>query len=210
MKLREQLSREQLISCNREAREREKQVCMFKYLVLRASCDKACISFISHQMSWPYFVRGTVVHGFGRGSRELGCPTANLDNESVSKVNIPTGVYWGLAQVENAKSSADCSVDDEIRPMICSMGYNPYYNNETKSLEVHIMHEYKNDFYDTPIKVAICGRIRDETSFPSLQALIDAIESDKRFAREALKSVDTNEIKQLLSREETFTNEKSS
>lgn len=161
-------------------------------------------------MSWPYFVRGIVVRGFGRGSRELGCPTANLDSESVSKVNIPTGVYWGLAQVVDAKSSADGIIDDEIRPMICSMGYNPYYNNEEKSLEVHIMHKYKEDFYNLPIKVAICGRIRDETSFPSLQALIDAIESDKRFAHEALKSIDVSQIKQSLSRDETFANESNS
>jgi FAD synthase len=24
---------------------------------------------------FPYFARGTVVHGFNRGSKELGCPT---------------------------------------------------------------------------------------------------------------------------------------
>jgi hypothetical protein len=24
---------------------------------------------------FPYFASGTVVHGFGRGSKELGCPT---------------------------------------------------------------------------------------------------------------------------------------
>ncbi len=28
-------------------------------------------------------IRGTVVKGFGRGSRELGIPTANLDRESL-------------------------------------------------------------------------------------------------------------------------------
>lgn len=158
-------------------------------------------------MTWPYFVKGTVVHGFGRGSKELGCPTANLDEQTVSKVNIPTGVYWGLAQLvgnNNNENGNTVLIDEQIRPMICSMGYNPTYGNEKKSLEVHILHQFEDDFYGFTLKVAICGRIRDELSFSSLQALIDEIESDKNFAQNELKSLDTSHIEQLLNLDETF------
>lgn len=161
-------------------------------------------------MSLPYLVQGIVVHGFGRGGKELGCPTANLDEETVSKVNIPTGVYWGLAQLVTCNNKDNITKDDDIidgqiRPMICSIGYNPTYGNEKKSLEVHILHQFKDDFYGYTLKVAICGRIRDELSFPSLEALIDAIESDKNFAQNKIKSIDPNQIKNLLTLEETYT-----
>ena len=154
-------------------------------------------------MSYPYYVQGTVTHGFGRGSKELGCPTANLDQKTVYKVNIPTGVYWGLAQLVHDRGE-NRPLHDEIRPMICSIGFNPHYGNQTKSLEVHILHKYDHDFYDSTIKVAICGRIRDELSFPSLQALIDAIESDKEFAQHAIKSTDMRQIKLNFADEQTF------
>ena len=40
----------------------------------------------------PVYLTGMVVHGFGRGSKELGIPTANLDKEAVlSSVQLPTG-----------------------------------------------------------------------------------------------------------------------
>ena len=154
-------------------------------------------------MSYPYFVKGTVVHGFGRGSKDLGCPTANLDEKTVSKVNIPTGVYWGLAQLVHGQGDAGL-VEDEIRPMICSIGFNPHYGNQTKSLEVHILHKFDYDFYNSTVKVAICGRIRDELSFPSLQALIDAIESDKKFAQDEIKSMDMSQIKLNFASDQAF------
>ena len=48
----------------------------------------------------PLFIRGTVVKGFGRGSKELGCPTANFSEAVVDKLpkDLPNGIYFGLAQ----------------------------------------------------------------------------------------------------------------
>lgn len=51
----------------------------------------------------PFFARGEVVHGFGRGSKELGIPTANFPDDVV--VNLPEqltcGVYCGFASVDD-------------------------------------------------------------------------------------------------------------
>lgn len=51
----------------------------------------------------PFFAKGIVVHGFGRGSKELGVPTANFEDDVV--VNLPEqlscGVYCGFASVDN-------------------------------------------------------------------------------------------------------------
>ena len=48
----------------------------------------------------PLFIRGSVVKGFGRDSKELGCPTANFSETVVDKLpkDMPNGIYFGLAQ----------------------------------------------------------------------------------------------------------------
>ena len=48
----------------------------------------------------PFFLRGVVVKGFGRGSKELGCPTANFSEEVVNEMPeyVKNGIYYGFAQ----------------------------------------------------------------------------------------------------------------
>jgi PREDICTED: similar to riboflavin kinase len=47
------------------------------------------------------YLIGNVVRGFGRGSRELGIPTANFDPNSVLNFNnqLKDGIYYGFAQI---------------------------------------------------------------------------------------------------------------
>ncbi|KJK81964.1 hypothetical protein H634G_03227 [Metarhizium anisopliae BRIP 53293] len=49
---------------------------------------------------YPYKMEGKVISGFGRGSKELGIPTANLPVDSALTPwisSIPSGVYFGYA-----------------------------------------------------------------------------------------------------------------
>ena len=48
----------------------------------------------------PLELKGEVVHGFGRGSKELGCPTANIPIEPYKDIleTLPTGVYAAWAR----------------------------------------------------------------------------------------------------------------
>lgn len=126
----------------------------------------------------PHFAKGTVVKGFGRGSKELGCPTANFPLEVVNNLpkEIETGVYFGFAQVNNG----------DIHKMVMSIGWNPFYQNSTKSMETHILHEYKNDFYREQLKVIILGYLRPEKNFSSLNELIEAIKNDIAGAKKEL------------------------
>jgi hypothetical protein len=50
----------------------------------------------------PVRLEGVVVHGFKRGSKELGCPTANLDVEALGDAIAPldTGIYFGWAALQ--------------------------------------------------------------------------------------------------------------
>jgi hypothetical protein len=57
-------------------------------------------------LSSPLVLDGTVVAGFGRGSKELGCPTANLDRNDVgvSITDVPAGVYFGWAYLNGGSA----------------------------------------------------------------------------------------------------------
>ncbi|KAN0064130.1 riboflavin kinase [Thecaphora frezii] len=67
---------------------------------------------------YPIYLRGEVEKGFGRGSKDLGCPTANLPSRVVgpgSKLTR-TGVYFGFARVlpqdEDDALLTDSEADD--------------------------------------------------------------------------------------------------
>jgi riboflavin kinase len=140
----------------------------------------------------PYFASGRVVRGFGRGGKQLHCPTgrgacgtwhrrapctANLDEQCVSALptTFPCGVYYGWAKVDTT----------DVYPMVMSIGYNPQFKNTVKTMvsectvrheyavccvcqEVHILHEFEDDFYDRQLSIIILGRIRSMTVFSSL------------------------------------------
>jgi len=125
----------------------------------------------------PLLLHGMVVSGFGRGSKELGFPTANLEKSAFAKLpDDVLGVYYGYAQVE----------DESPQQMVMSLGWNPFFQNQEKSVEVHILKHYPNDFYGSSLKVIAIGFIRTMTSFDSLESLINAIENDIRIAKEEL------------------------
>lgn len=64
----------------------------------------------------PVFLRGPVVHGFGRGSKQLGIPTANLDALALGSLvdGLPAGIYFGWASVGSSP---------EVYKMVMSIGW---------------------------------------------------------------------------------------
>ena len=93
--------------------------------------------------SLPFYARGLVVAGFGRGSKQLGIPTGNLlfincvhAKVSSNLANYPgdvvtslpdtirSGIYYGWAMVE----------EGPVYKMVMSIGWNPVYENEKRSM----------------------------------------------------------------------------
>jgi len=148
-------------------------------------------------MNQSVYVRGSVVKGFGRGSKELGCPTANIDN--IQQLTIPTGIYCGLVQLVIRDNSEVQEEQDnklayesilhklpyisQVRGMVCSFGYNPQYGNKDKSLEVHILENFDFNFYGAELRVLICKKMRDEEKYNSLEELKQAIALDIKNAK---------------------------
>ncbi|XP_015766595.1 PREDICTED: riboflavin kinase-like isoform X2 [Acropora digitifera] len=134
----------------------------------------------------PHFSCGEVVKGFGRGSKELGIPTANFPVSVVENLPeaISTGIYFGWASVNRGP----------VYKMVMSIGWNPFYKNTKKSMETHIIHTFEEDFYGAELSVAIVGFIRPEKNYPSLEALIDAIHADIKEAEQSLDKPENHSV----------------
>ncbi|EEB09625.1 riboflavin kinase Fmn1 [Schizosaccharomyces japonicus yFS275] len=139
------------------------------------------------QPPYPIFFQGEVVHGFGRGSREMGIPTANILESAVQELlkERESGVYYGFAQV----------ADGEVYPMVMSVGWNPYYNNEKRTAEIHIMHSFPQDFYGQQVRAAVMGYIRPELDYEGIDKLIADIHFDIKVAHNSLSRPDYERYK---------------
>ncbi|EEA28079.1 riboflavin kinase [Talaromyces marneffei ATCC 18224] len=180
----------------------------------------------------PYPIRlsGPVIKGFGRGSKELGIPTANIPSDGLAAYpSLQTGVYYGVVALDPAQfvynkiepststsTSTPTSASAEgkkeeitILPAVLSIGYNPFYKNEVKSIEIHIMPPLSSpsptstsptttttesetkffklpDFYSTHLNLLILGYIRPEFDYVSREALVEDIRIDCEVARSSL------------------------
>ncbi|KAJ4982076.1 hypothetical protein NE237_032913 [Protea cynaroides] len=126
----------------------------------------------------PWHIGGPVVKGFGRGSKVLGIPTANLSTQGYSSIltEYPSGVFFGWAGLSTRG----------IFKMVMSIGWNPYFNNTQKTIEPWLLHEFDEDFYGEELRLTIVGYIRPEVNFSSLESLIAKIHEDRRIAEKAL------------------------
>ncbi len=101
---------------------------------------------------YPITLSGLVQKGFGRGGKDLGCPTglsllllllysglirlhtANLPDESITPLSIKVemGVYYGYAQIIPPQEYRGefCQEDLQVLPMVMSLGWNPFYKNK--------------------------------------------------------------------------------
>ncbi|KAK9449932.1 riboflavin kinase-domain-containing protein [Limtongia smithiae] len=163
------------------------------------------------QAPYPVFISSHVIGGFGRGSAELGIPTANIPPEALMASAMPkgqTGIYFGLSKItgtygtlvrhkaaaegappsnEIVKSTkAIATADATVLPMVMSLGWNPFYQNKEPSAEIHIVHKFQEQFYGADIKIAVLGYIRPESNFVSVEALIEEIMNDIRIGKETL------------------------
>ncbi|OOF90782.1 hypothetical protein ASPCADRAFT_211739 [Aspergillus carbonarius ITEM 5010] len=153
--------------------------------------------------SSPYPIRlsGPVIKGFGRGSKELGIPTANIPADELAKYpDLSVGVYYGVVALDPSRFASQ----EPILPAVLSIGYNPFYKNETKSIEIHLMPPLSSpsptatadgpvtfhklpDFYGTPLNLLLLGYIRPEFDYVSLEALVEDIRVDCEVARRSLQ-----------------------
>jgi FAD synthase len=145
-----------------------------------------------------------VEHGFGRGSKTLGYPTANLNcrsspsiHEFLALSDSHDGIYMGWVALPG---------NSTIYKAAISIGKNPTFeDSRTRLLEAHLLDYNGEDFYNVKIRVLLCAYIRESLKFESIDELISAIDTDCAFTREWL---DTDEVFSSLKHDEflRFTN----
>ncbi|CDO92367.1 unnamed protein product [Kluyveromyces dobzhanskii CBS 2104] len=160
-----------------------------------------------------------VIAGFGRGSSELGIPTANIPIEDLPKYveQLDTGIYFGWCKLRRVKdrdtkveerpdgrkvlynNGTLLSEDDQSAlPVVLSVGWNPFYHNKNKTVELHIIHEFSHDFYGAQIKFNFLGYIRPELNYTTKEALIADIHTDIEIAKETLQLAEYLKLKDTL------------
>ncbi|KKY18433.1 putative riboflavin kinase [Phaeomoniella chlamydospora] len=143
-------------------------------------------------------------------------PTANIPPSGLSTYpDLSTGVYYGYVGLSVPSSSLANTTSDatttstttrtsepnpttHILPSVLSIGYNPFYNNKTRSIEIHILRPFDKDFYGAPLNLLILGFIRPEYDYESLEALIEDIRTDCEVAE---RSLERSGYKDLVERE---------
>lgn len=130
----------------------------------------------------PVAVKGKVQRGFGRGSRDLGTPTANLPGallDGVAQTNRD-GVYFGFGRVPKYGKNAV--------KMVANLGRNITYGDvKERILEAYLMsNDFDEEFYGEEMRLCIIGYLRPEFNFDSINDLITHIQNDVSVASAAL------------------------
>lgn len=136
-------------------------------------------------------VKGCVKNGYGRGSKKLGIPTANLPqfNDLLKDNGLDTGVYFGWGRVVSPYTNNDKLQEQRgmIVPCVANIGKSPTFvgqENPINIIEAHLVdYQCKEDFYNLPLKLCLIGYLRNEQKFPSFDALITQINNDVESSR---------------------------
>ncbi|KAE9968241.1 hypothetical protein BLS_005957 [Venturia inaequalis] len=211
---------------------------------------------------FPIKLGGKVIKGFGRGSKELGIPTANIPLSGLTiggQKDLESGIYYGWAGLDYPSSSTQSpstpqspsststtparrpSISERVQqagaklangvstmvgsttsesegdteseglrgtvyPMVMSVGWNPFYKNTVRSVEVHILHLFPTDFYNLHLNLIITGFIRPEYDYVSKESLIEDIMEDievtkRSLARPAYKKLEEDPYLRTFPRE---------
>ena len=142
----------------------------------------------------PLRLAGEVVRGFGRGSRQLGVPTANLAPGLLQAQlqELPNGVYFGWARLDPCSSAP--AADAAPHKMVMNVGRRPTFDGEGRgvaevSVELHILHAFgAEEFYGRPLRAVALGFVRPEARFGGVQELLARIHADIGLARAQLDS----------------------
>jgi riboflavin kinase/FMN adenylyltransferase len=123
----------------------------------------------------PHRIRGTVVHGAGRGA-DLGYPTANLGR--VDTLLPGEGIYAGRGWVKGARW-----------PAAVSIGPNPTFDDPVPKVELFLI-GYQGSLYGQAVEVDFLARLRDIERFGSADQLVLQMDRDVAATRRIVEQYD--------------------
>ncbi|MFI6790250.1 bifunctional riboflavin kinase/FAD synthetase [Nonomuraea sp. NPDC050383] len=128
----------------------------------------------------PHRVEGVVVRGYQRG-RQLGFPTANV--ETPPHTAIPAdGVYAGWMECVPV-ANLPVVYAGERWPAAISIGTNPTFEGVPRTVEAYALDRDDLELYGVHVAVEFAARLRGNTRFDSIEALVEQINADVAAAR---------------------------
>lgn len=140
---------------------------------IRELLDAGDVREAAKVLGRPHRLRGVVQHGFKRG-RELGFPTANLPGEGVGEVPRD-GVYAGWIVRRMPGSTATVHL-----PAAISIGTNPQFDAEQRTVEAHALGRTDLDLYGEEIAIDFVDYVRPMVKLDSVEALQKQMDDDLR------------------------------
>ncbi len=146
---------------------------------IRTLLADGAVAAAAEQLGRPHRVEGVVVRGFQRG-RSLGFPTANL--EPPAQTAIPAdGIYAGWLVSLDAGGT-----ETQVWPAALSVGTNPTFGDQDRTVEAHALDRDDLDLYGTHMAVDFVTRLRATVRFDSVEALVRQMHIDISDARRLL------------------------
>jgi riboflavin kinase / FMN adenylyltransferase len=151
---------------------------------IRGQLAAGDVAGAARDLGRPHRVEGIVVRGQQRG-KVLGFPTANL--ETLPHTAIPAdGIYAGwLTRLDPAGREL------ERWPAAISVGMNPTFDGQERSVEAYALDRDDLDLYGTHMAVDFVARLRGMERFASVDALVRQMHQDVDAARAICAAVGT-------------------
>lgn len=135
---------------------------------VRTLITAGAVAEAARLLTRPYRIRGTVVHGQGRGNK-LGYPTANV--RGIDTLLPGDGIYSGRAWIDGRSCAS-----------AMSLGGNPTFGESEQKVEAFLL-DYQGDLYGRPIEIDFLARLRDIKRFDSADQLAGQIALDVQETR---------------------------
>lgn len=137
---------------------------------IRNLLEQGDVEYAGELLERPYSVKGKVEKGKKLG-RVMGFPTANIHIPK-GKAMPCGGVY--IARVKTAEG---------LYPAVVNLGHQPTLPSGRATLEAHLM-GFQGELYGQKAQVHFCKRLRDEETFPNMEALQAQIAKDVQQAKQ--------------------------
>jgi riboflavin kinase/FMN adenylyltransferase len=138
---------------------------MVSSTAIRQLVESGKVSMACRLLERPYWIEGTIVRGFGIGSKQT-VPTINLDTPA--EVIPARGVYITRTHdLENGRRW----------PSITNIGHRPTFDGQSQTIETFLLSPLEGD---TPehIRLDFLRHVREERKFESPEALKQQIMRD--------------------------------
>lgn len=134
---------------------------------IRKALAEGNVNLANTYLGYDYPITGIVEHGEKMG-RKLGYPTANIRLSDPLKLSPADGIYFVKVMLKDFNGYG-----------MMSIGKKPTMGEFERTHEVNIF-DFDQDIYGQTIRIEMLEYLRPEKKFDSLEALIAAIDQDKR------------------------------